>query len=100
MTGTELEDFTDRLREVLTANGNAACVELEDSVIAIYGDDGGDNAAVDKIVGEMLKRGCWVEYPEDAIDPIEQLARGIERMRELGALDSTIDSANEKARLC
>lgn len=40
-------------------------------------DDGGDNAAVDKIVGEMLKRGCWVEYPED--EP---------------------DGANEKARLC
>lgn len=76
LTDAELESYTDKLREALTANGNRACVELEDSVITIYGDLGGDNDTVDKIVAEMCKRGCWVEYPEEEGD------------------------ANEKARLC
>ena len=91
LSAAELEDFADKLRTALTANGNVACVSLEDSVITIYGDSNGDNLTVDKIVDEMIGRGCWVEYPEDEIDPIEQLERGIERMRELDAQRAGID---------
>lgn len=58
------------------------------------------NRAVDQLAIAIANRQFAFTFPEDAIDPIEQLARGIERMRELGELDSTIDSANEKARIC
>ena len=86
LTEEELRTCTDKLSDAMTANGNRAHVELEDCLISVWGDNGGDNLTVQKIVREMLKRGCWQEYPEDAIDPIEQLERGIERMRELGLL--------------
>lgn len=56
----------------MTVNGNRACVELEDSLITIYGDNGGDNTTVAKIVTEMCKRDCWVEYPEEEGDANEK----------------------------
>ena len=50
LTDAQLQDFTNRLHEAMTANGNRASVELEDCVIGIYGDNGGDNDSVDKII--------------------------------------------------
>ena len=71
LTDAQLQDFTNRLHEAMTANGNRASVELEDCVIGIYGDNGGDNDSVDKIITAMQRRGCWVEYPEDDEDTAE-----------------------------
>ena len=71
LTDAQLQDFTNRLHEAMTANGNRASVELEDCVIGIFGDDGGDNDSDDKIIAEMQSRGCWVEYPEDDEDTAE-----------------------------
>lgn len=64
LTEEELRDYTDRLSDAMTANGNRAHVELETCLISVYGDDGGENLTVGKIVTEMCKRGCWVEYPD------------------------------------
>lgn len=68
LTEEELRTCTDKLSDAMTANGNRAHVELEDSLITIYGDNGGDNLTVQKIVREMCKRDCWVEYPEEEDD--------------------------------
>ena len=65
LTEEELRTCTDKLSDAMTANGNRAHVELEDCLISVWGDNGGDNLTVQKIVREMLKRGCWQEYPED-----------------------------------
>lgn len=62
----ELRNYTDRLSDALTANGNRAHVELEDCVISIWGDDGGDNDTAKKIIDEMCMRGCWLE--ESGVD--------------------------------
>ncbi len=64
LTEEELRDYTDALSDAMTANGNCAHVELETCLITVWGDSGGDNTTVNKIVDEMLKRGCWNECPD------------------------------------
>ena len=71
LTEEELRDYTDALSDAMTANGNRAHVELETCVITIYGDSGGDNLTVDKIVAELETRGCYVGWPEDYEDAAE-----------------------------
>ena len=84
LTDAELQTYTGLLRTAMTANGNRACVELEDSVITVYGDADGDNDTVDKIVDEMTDSGCWGEYPEDNEDstPDESTPETKESLRE------------------
>lgn len=61
LTDKELEEYTDKLRDALTANNTYCCVTLEDSVISIFGDKGGDNTLAEKILFEMCEYDCWLE---------------------------------------
>lgn len=61
LTDAELEKYTNELREALTANDTYCCVTLEDNIISIFGDTGGDNTYAEKILLEMCNHGCWIE---------------------------------------
>lgn len=72
----ELQGYTYKLRAAMTANGNRACVKLEDCVIVIYGDDGGDNDGVEKLVAELEEHDCLQEWAENDEDENEKVRLG------------------------
>ena len=63
----QLAEYARKIREALTANGNAGVVSHEWEVIAFWGDDGGDNDRLEKLLDELADYGCYVEkvVPED-----------------------------------
>lgn len=63
-TDDQLEDYVSRLRNALTANGNWARVDLEESNIVVIADAGGDNETFFRLVDEAYNHGCWVEIDD------------------------------------
>lgn len=60
-TDDQLEDYTTRLRNALTANGNIAYVNWEESNIVIFASSNGDNARFLALLDEAYAHGAWVE---------------------------------------
>lgn len=60
-TDDQLEDYVSRLRNALTANGNWARVDLEESNIVVITDVGGDNKTFLSLIYEAYAHGCRVE---------------------------------------
>lgn len=61
-TDDQLEDYVSRLRNALTANGNWARVDLEESNIVVITDVGGDNESFHRLLAEAYEHGCRVEF--------------------------------------
>lgn len=53
----QLEDYASRLRDALTANGNTAVVDLEESNISIFADANGDNDRFFALIDEGYAHG-------------------------------------------
>lgn len=61
LTEAELDAYTDKIRAALTANGNRCEVDAQDNLISLDGNAGGNINQFLAIVGEMYKRGCFLE---------------------------------------
>ncbi|MBR4382286.1 MAG: hypothetical protein IKP64_01885, partial [Selenomonadaceae bacterium] len=88
LTEDELEDYAAQFREAITANGNFGTVEIGESYLSVWGNTGGDNKTIWKLIGDLCWRGdCALEgYGSKETDyelremPGEEIDAMLERM--------------------
>lgn len=87
LTDDELEDYAAQFRKAITANGNFGTVEIGESYLSVYGNTGGDNKTIWKLIGDLCWRGdCCLEafdaeYPHECREmPGEEIDAMLARM--------------------
>ena len=91
LTDSELDAYAKKIRAALTANGNLCDVDIQDNLISIDGNAGGDFEQFLAIVGEMYKHGCFLETDKcvDELGNWEQYETGDDEIAELKAIAAT-----------
>ena len=61
LTAKEVEAYATKIRKSLAVGGNPCDVQVEDGLIVISSNIGGNMCRFLALVYEMCARGCWVE---------------------------------------
>ena len=81
LTAKEVEAYVAKIRKALTVGGNPCDVQVEDGLIVISGNVGGNIRRFLALAYEMCARGCWFEsdkYTDNASNAEQHELTGAE----------------------
>lgn len=61
LTPAEVDAYAEKIRKALTEGGNICCVDVQDNLISIDGNKGGNMRQFLELVDELYTRGCFLE---------------------------------------